>query len=199
MDFTIINARHNGIWIDGVEIDAKKIFIYLVNHYGLAKKAKTVGIEVSITVDSAKLDDYWCHTTAGWKFTDISTRDQLIVDVDDPEKRLNLLVETMQSERCCFPIIMIIVKDNIATYDKFLRHIFAFFQEIRDNGIPELGWLPFQVTDPQDMKSSQLCMGRGGASKQLPHFCHLCQKHSHDLSRPNQVKCHGCLSTGNKN
>jgi hypothetical protein len=48
-----------------MEIDAKKLLIYLVNHYGLSEKARTVGIEVSIMVDSAKLDDYWCHTTAG--------------------------------------------------------------------------------------------------------------------------------------
>jgi hypothetical protein len=65
MDFTIINVRQNATWIDGVEIDAKKLLIYLVNHYGLSEKARTVGIEVSIMVDSAKLDDYWCHTTAG--------------------------------------------------------------------------------------------------------------------------------------
>jgi hypothetical protein len=34
MDFTIINVRHNYAWIYGVEIDAKKLLIYLVNHYG---------------------------------------------------------------------------------------------------------------------------------------------------------------------
>jgi hypothetical protein len=63
-----------------------------VNHYGLADKTRTVGIEVSITVDSAKLDDYCYHTTAGWKFTDVSTRDPLNVDVTDPEKRSKLFV-----------------------------------------------------------------------------------------------------------
>jgi hypothetical protein len=49
------------------------------------------------------------------------------------------------------------------------------------------------------MKSSQFCMGRGGAAKQIPHFCHLCQKHSDDLARPNQMKCHKCRSNGNEN
>jgi hypothetical protein len=88
---------HNDTWIDGVEIDAKKLLIYLVNHYGLSKKARTVGIEVSITVDSAKLDDYCCHRTSGWKFTNVYTRDPLIVDNTDPEKCLKLLVEVMQS------------------------------------------------------------------------------------------------------
>jgi hypothetical protein len=119
MDFTTINVRHNDTWIDGVEIDAKKLVMYLVNHYGLSKKARTVGIEVSIMVDSAKLDDYCCHTTEGWNFNYVSTRDPLIVDNTDPEKHLKLFVETMQSVRCCFLIITMITKENKATYENY--------------------------------------------------------------------------------
>jgi hypothetical protein len=95
-----------------------------------------------------------------------------------------------------------ITKDNKAMFDTFLRHIFVFCQEIRENGIPEIGCLPFRVAEPQDMKISQIsqiCMGRGGAAKQIPHFCHLCQKHSDNLARPTQVKCHKCCSNGNHN
>jgi hypothetical protein len=199
MDFTIITARHNDIWIDGVEIDVKKLLIYLVNRYGLSKKARTVGIEVTITVDSAKLDEYCYHTTSVWKFTNISNGDPLIVNNTDPDNRLMLRIETIQSERCCFPIITMIAKDNKMTYDKLLRYIFVFCQEIRENGIHELGWLPFRVAKPQDTKSIQLCMVRGCVAKQIPYFCHLCQKHSDDLVRPNQVKYHECCSNGNNN
>jgi hypothetical protein len=71
--------------------------IYLVNQYGLFEKARTVGIKVSIMVGSAKLNDYYCHTTSGWKFANVSTRDLLIVNNTDPEKRLKLLVEKMQA------------------------------------------------------------------------------------------------------
>jgi hypothetical protein len=42
------------------------------------------------------------------------------------------------------------------------------------------------------MESSQLCMNRGGAAKQIPYFCHLCQKHSNDIALPNQTVCGKC-------
>jgi hypothetical protein len=42
------------------------------------------------------------------------------------------------------------------------------------------------------MKSSQLCMNIGGAAKHIPHFCHLCQKHSDVIASPNQIPCGAC-------
>jgi hypothetical protein len=103
-----------------------------------------------------------------------------------------LLLPTIQSSNNAFPITSIIAKDKKSTYNKFLRHIFEFGQELRDDGIPELGWKPFRVSEPQDMKSSQMCMNRGGAAKQIPYCCQLCQKHSDDIDRPNQTICGKC-------
>jgi hypothetical protein len=119
-------------------------------------------------------------------------RHPLHIGNEDPLKRGNLLLPTIQSSKNAFPITSIIAKDNKATYNKFLRHNFEFGQELRDVGIPELGWKPFRVSEPQDMKSSQLCMNRGGAAKQIPYFCHLCQKHSDYIARPNQIVCGKC-------
>jgi hypothetical protein len=79
----------------------------------------------------------------------------------------------MQSECNYHPCVSLVVKDNKSTYDKFLTHVFDFCQELLDHGIPELGWKQFKVVGPQDMKISQLCMGRGGAAKQIPYFCHV--------------------------
>jgi hypothetical protein len=31
-----------------------------------------------------------------------------------------------------------------------------------------------------------------GATKQIPYFCHLCQKHSEDIACPNQTVCGKC-------
>jgi hypothetical protein len=81
------------------------------------------------------------------------------------------------------------MKDNKSTYNKLLRHIFEFGQELRDVGIPELGWKPLRVSEPQDMKSSQMCMNCGGAAKQFPYVCHMCQKHNDENSHPNQTLC----------
>jgi hypothetical protein len=35
-------------------------------------------------------------------------------------------------------------------------------------------------------------MNRGGTAKKIPYFCHLCQKHSDNTSRPNQTVCGKC-------
>jgi hypothetical protein len=48
------------------------------------------------------------------------------------------------------------------------------------------------------VKSSQLCMSIGGAEKQIPHFCHLCQNHSDNIARPNQMACVTCARTPDK-
>jgi hypothetical protein len=73
-----------------------------------------------------------------------------------------------------------------------LPYIFEFGQELRDVGIPELGWKYFCVSEPQDLKISQLCMNRGGAAKHIPYGCHLCQKHSDNIARLNQMACGKC-------
>jgi hypothetical protein len=48
------------------------------------------------------------------------------------------------------------------------------------------------------MKSSQLCMNRGGAAKKIPYFCHLCQKHSDDIACPNQTVYGKCARNCDK-
>jgi hypothetical protein len=181
--FKLIGERHDDMWIDGVQLNVKELLIYLIKKIGLEEKARASDCEIAIMVDGAKLDDYCIHVTCGFKMTDKDARDPLTG---------KLLLPTIQSSNNGFPITSIIAKDNKSTYNKFLRHIFECGQELRDDGIPELGWKPFRVSEPQDMKSSQLCMNRGGAAKQIPYFCHLCQKHSDGIARPNQTVCGKC-------
>jgi hypothetical protein len=63
---------------------------------------------------------------------------------------------------------------------------------LRTEGVPELGWLPFDIPERQDMKSFQLCLGRGGACKGTNYFCHMCQLRSDIVQLPNQVVCEKC-------
>jgi hypothetical protein len=149
----------------------------------LEGKARASGCEIAITVDGAKLDDYCIHVTCGFKMTDKYARDPLTG---------KLLLHTIQSRNNAFPITSIIAKDNKPSYNKFLRHIFEFGQELHDDGILELGCKPFRVSEPQDMKSSQLCLNHGGAAKQIPYCCHFYQKHSDDIACPNQTVCGKC-------
>jgi hypothetical protein len=175
-----------------VQLDVKELSIYLIKHFGLEEKARASACEISITVDGAHIDDYCIHGTCGFKMTYKYARDPLHIDHDDYLKRGKLLLPTIQSSKNAFPITSIILKDSTSTYNKFLRHIFEFGQELRDVGIPELRWKPLRVSEPQNTKSSQLCMHRGGAAQQIPYFCHLCQKHSDDIAHPNQTVCDKC-------
>jgi hypothetical protein len=48
-----------------------------------------------------------------------------------------------------FSILMILAKDDKATYDKYLRDFFKFSEEISEKGLGD--WKPFKIADPQDM------------------------------------------------
>jgi hypothetical protein len=93
--------------------------------------------------------------------TDTDARDPLVIDENYPLKRGKLLFVMIQFKRNSSPITSLIVKDNKATYNKFMHHMFDFGQELRAVYISELGWKPFLVADPQYMKISQLYMERG--------------------------------------
>jgi hypothetical protein len=58
---------------------------------------------------------------------------------------------------------MILAKDDKKTYNKYLRDISEEVDKLRNEGFPECEWLPFDIAEPKDMKSFQLCLGRGGA------------------------------------
>jgi hypothetical protein len=130
VSFKLIGERLQDVWVDGVDLDVKQLLIYLIKHYRLEEKSQTIGCEISITVDGATLDDYCCHITCRFKMTDPDARDPLTG---------KLLFEVMQSERNGHPYPSLVAKNNKATYDKFLAHVFDFCQELRDHGIPELG------------------------------------------------------------
>jgi hypothetical protein len=89
---------------------------------------------------------------------------------------------------------MLLAKDNKETNNKYLREIFNDVQVLRSERIPELGWLPFDILEPQYMKSFQLCLGWGGACKGTNYFCHLYQLQIDSVKLPNQIACRKCAS-----
>jgi hypothetical protein len=188
VSFKVIGERHGDMWIDGVQLGMKEILIYLIEHFGSEENARATGCEIAIMVDGSKLDNYCIHVTCGFKMTDNDPRDTLEVDEKDPLERGKFMLQTFQLYKNAFPITSIIAKDNKSTYNKFLHHIFEVVQEFSDVGVPELRCKPFRVSEPQYMNISQLCMN----AKQIPYFCHLFQKHSDNIGRPNQMPCGKC-------
>jgi hypothetical protein len=181
INFKVINYKLNNKVVDGVRFNVEQLFRYLVTHFGLAEKAKTGTVEFAITCDGAPLVDLTGHLTIGFK----------IVDKDDvcpiSEKYIFHQLGNMQADKLCFPILMILVKDDKSIYNKYLREIFKFCEEISQKGLGD--WKPLKISDPQDMKSLQLCLTRGGVPKGVHFFCHLCQLHSDDIALTNQVPC----------
>jgi hypothetical protein len=59
----------------------------------------------------------------------------------------------MQSGARCFQILAVIAQDNKDTYEKYLRAIFEFSEELRRDGFNDncKGWRQFKVSEPQDM------------------------------------------------
>jgi hypothetical protein len=122
---------------------------------------------VCITCDSAKLDAYCCHIIGGFKFSDKDSRNPLITNDNDILKSGMPLFNKTQSENNCYTSITVIAKDTKVSYTHSLGALFSCARSLRDIGIPELGWKKkkFKMVEPHDMKSSQLCMHRGGAAK----------------------------------
>jgi hypothetical protein len=150
--FKVIGERHDNIWIDGVQLEVKELLIYIIKYFGLKEKARATGCEIAMTVDGAKLDNYCIHVICGFKITDKDELNPLEVDQKDELKRGKLLLPTIQSSKNAFQTTSIIAKDNKSTYKKCLHHMFEFGQELRDVGVPELGWKPCRVSEPQNTK-----------------------------------------------
>jgi hypothetical protein len=190
--FKIIRDRNaKGLVVDGIKFNVRQLFKYIIHHFGLSDEAKIRKVEIAITVDGAPLDDKTGHITIGFKVCDKDAVDPItkkyIFNDDDDGPNL-------QSGKFCFPVAMILAKDDKQTYNKYLRDIFEEVDKLRNEGVPECEWLPFDIAEPQDMKSFQLCLGRGGACKGTNYFCHLCQLHSDNVQLPNQLPCTCCSS-----
>jgi hypothetical protein len=103
----------------------------------------------------------------------------------------------MQSDQWSFPLMTIIAKDNKSTYTKYFHHMLDFCNSVRVNGLVGSDgsqWQPFFISEPQDMKSRQICLGQGGTAKgpDVIHFSHLYMCTSDEIALPNQLQCEMC-------
>jgi hypothetical protein len=129
VNIEVINDKFNNKVSVGVHFDVKQLFRYLVTHSGLAAKAKRGTVEFAITCDGALLDDLTGHLTISFK----------IVDKDDvcPIIWKNIFHDlgNMQADKWCFPILMIIAKEDKDSYDKYLLDFFNFVKKLLKNDL----------------------------------------------------------------
>jgi hypothetical protein len=126
INFEVINNKLNNKVVDGVRFDVKQLSCYLVTHFGLADKAKTGTVESAITCDGSPLHDLTGHLAIGFKIVD--------KDAVCPISGKNIFHQlgNMQADKWCFPILMILAKDDKATYNKYLREFFKCCEEISE-------------------------------------------------------------------
>jgi hypothetical protein len=127
---------------------------------------------MAITVDEAKFDDNVHHVTIGFKICSTRACDPITGELMFDENLPDGEEGNMHSAEWCFPAMVILAKYNKGTYDKYVRDICAFCDKMRTTGIN--GWKPFRISEPQDMKSTQIVLDRGGAAKVKDIFCRLC-------------------------
>jgi hypothetical protein len=119
-------------------------------------------VEIALTVYRAPLDNKTGHVTVEFKICNKAARCPIMKLLIFNEEKEG---PNLHSVKFCFPLSMILSKDNKETYNEYVRDIFNDVQVLRSEGIPELGWMPFNIPEPQDMKSFQLCLVLGGACK----------------------------------
>jgi hypothetical protein len=84
----------------------------------------------------------------------------------------------------------------IKKYEEHFDNEFSFVRCVRAIGIPSLGWKPFKIGEPQDMKAHQITLFRGGAAKRKTRFSHCCSKSSLEIEAENVIPCDICYNKG---
>jgi hypothetical protein len=146
----------------------------------LYELSQRVSVEISFSLDGAKLCDGFSLLSAGVKITDsqaVDPRDgyPMCTKDDGPFGRLF----HNQSQNYCFAEKSLIGKDTKKAYQKF-ADIFNFFANRKKHCLPasELGPAIYSVETwiPQDLASmwKSLNTGCGGRKNEDTHFCHLC-------------------------
>jgi hypothetical protein len=156
---TVIEEVHDKNLVDGISFDIEALLIHVIKMCGLSEKSQSTNVEIAITIDGAKFEGKWCHIKIGFKIVDVN-----VVDPNTGEK----LFRNMQSDQWCIPIMYLIAKYSNSTYHKYFGDILDFKNRMRTEGLTlEYGthWNTFIIPKPHEMKSHQLCIGCGGASK----------------------------------
>jgi hypothetical protein len=75
ISFTVIKETHQEMNVDGVRFDMGALFEYLITSFGLSEEACHGNVEISVTVDGAKVDANSGHVTIGSNICDKNAND----------------------------------------------------------------------------------------------------------------------------
>ena len=119
-----LQPHQYGIW-QGIEFDYAKVTRLVINTFVLEDAAKERKVNVSASIDAARITNNLCHTLAGLKMSDIGGRDPLwrmrsfLTDKDS--------LRDLQSHHNVFLMKIILTKETEESFKQF-EDIFQFFK-----------------------------------------------------------------------
>jgi hypothetical protein len=178
----------------GVADDYSTLLIFLLEMFkldGIAKASTQAPVQIACTLDGADISRNVSHVTAGIKILDpraINPISHLPIGMDGSKK--------VQSRELCFPFKMIFTRDTKSLYKEQFKDCFDFFGRLRDEGLPEMGIRPINVSSPQDMSSIWKAIGRGGGCKVKIYFCYCCATILKESATPRKLLRASCVEKG---
>ena len=173
---------------EGFEFDTIKVTETLFKAFGLMDEAKHRSVELGLASDGAQLTNTISHVAAGLKFNDVAMK--------DPTTKKPMLLHSpdslVQSRNLCFPLRIVIAKDNKMTLEGFR----SLYKSFNSGDIAEaFGCRPFKMSFPGDMKAQWGALDEGGAAKVKDKFCYICPCQSSCIHIPqDKTQCILCTN-----
>ena len=170
---------------NAVKFDVKAASKFLLDRHGLWDLVlNKEQVRLAATVDGGELS---------WNVTQVSAGIKIVDDrALDPLSGLPLFGHSghdrIQSKFHCYPLYVIIGKDNKHLYR---THLSTFFDDISSFEVQNAGGL--QVAQCHDMCSLHKALGVGGGMKVKLLACYCCNRHRDDLAKPMDEPCVDCI------
>ena len=174
---------------NSVKFDVERAIQFLLEKHslwGFVRQGERV--VMAATVDGGELSWNVTQVSAGVKIVDPRAKDPVSGGLLFGESGH----DRVQSQFHCYPLHIIIAKDNKNLYQ---THLSSFFREV--NRFEELH-PGLDIAQEADMCSLIKTLGKGGAMKLKKIACYCCNIHRDDLVKPMDVPCTDCVRLGRR-
>lgn len=144
-------------------------------------------VQLAATVDGGSLSWNVTQVSAGVKVVD----PRAIEPVSAMPLFGNSGYDKVQSKYHCYPLYVVIAKDN---KDLYRTHLSQFFDDINMLEVQHAEGL--EVAQCHDMCSLHKTLGVGGGMKVALFACYCCNRHRDDLLKPMDTQCSDCIRLG---
>jgi len=177
---------------ESIEFDYGKATRLIIDSFGLLDAARDRAINVTASIDAARLTKNICHTSAGVKMTDPGG---FVRDGD--------MLQDMQSQDTIFLLKIVLTKETKESF-RFFDDIFQFYRlagltsderQADEKNQEKFHWeslndlKPLNITSATDMAADWKLVGVGGGCKTREMFCTLCTCQSSEVHQPNAELC----------